>query len=365
VVVSVLTCVTVSSAAAQRSSEPNTSEITSPSDETPFTSLEELHSELAGFGLDFARVYTSALDELIENEPDLASRRYAVEKKVNILLSSSAIATNANPRIALLDMAVLVTLERNSVSAVWGPKYFPEKTTELNRILDEYLVRAWELVNRVFEPETVDELRSIIENWWSEHDNEVDTTMVRMRDFAASRRTITSVATGKKGLRASLASGMQTVDETRMMAERQAGFLRVLPTIVAWQAELLYYRIMMTPEAAAQLENVDEMTEDMDDLAGIDDTLPDLLAEQREAGLDRFAAIVTSEREAAMNDAAQIADERIQKAIDESLSLVEQVWWRSVALLAILCVGFPLGVFVAIRSAVRSGIKAGSEHRRE
>jgi hypothetical protein len=233
------------------------------------------------------------------------------------------IASDSNPRVALLDMIVLVTLERRVQEDYWAPRLFGENTEEINQFYAQMEKSIWTLAGAALTQDQIAALRKAIEDWHAAHPKQYFVDSVRFRDFAEEWKFALPKA-GQGGtsvfslLYLDPFSGLdptaREIEQARRSAERAMYQLQRMPLIISLQFERLFYQVLATPETGTLLANATRISEATDRLSKILEKLPaDVAAERRklieqldgtEPGLKSLAEEVRQTMEAANGMAA-------------------------------------------------------------
>ena len=102
---------------------------------------------------------------------------------------------------------------------------------------------------RVLKPEQLTELKSLVNEWRTEHPAQRYVSYIRFSDFSAMNPTHHGKSSSFFSI-AGLLSTLQlvnvdeatrSVDQARMVAERTIYLSQRIPTLLRWQAEMLFY----------------------------------------------------------------------------------------------------------------------------
>jgi len=244
------------------------------------------------------------------------------------------IASDPNPKMALLDMIVLVTLERMALEDYWAPKYLGESAQEINQVYAPMEESIWILAGTALTKDQTAALRKAIDEWHAAHPKQYVVDSVRFRDFAEEWK-VTQPKAGQSSSSifsllyldpfAGLDPTAREIEFTRRSAERAMYQLQRMPMIISLQFEQLFYQVLATPETGTLLANATRISEATDRLSKTLEKLPtDVAAERRklieqldssEPGLKALAEEVRQTMEEA-NKMAASANEAI-KSLDQ------------------------------------------------
>ena len=233
--------------AALELSLPGTVKATSAENQKPLS-----YSKLRGFLMDFADRYMQmvgqAADTLQKGNSDPDTRAGIQSIKLFACSAAFAIAADANPHMALLNMAVLVYLQ----GSVWkdeAPKRFGEKAAFLLNVQKNLESDIDAIALRALTPQQLDELKALVAEWRKQHPDQRYVSYIRFSDFSEMSQRKRDKSTNFLSI-SSLLSALQvvnmdeatrSVDQARMVAERTIYLSQRIPTLLRWQAEMLFY----------------------------------------------------------------------------------------------------------------------------
>jgi hypothetical protein len=271
---------------------------------------EQLQGRLIGL----AGTYISTIEEaadLITMEviDDPVARREALAAKLGPAAAMVALASEPDPQLALLNMMVVASLNRE----VWNSEYARSVFGPSGEILVTAHVamegEVWEVGTSVFPTSTLVELRRLIAQWRARYPEDHSVSGVRidvLTDLADSAGPGIQLFSQLNFL-APVNDASRAVDEARLLGERSLFVSQRLPSLIRWETQLLLYELALTPEVAGATmlpRRVESLTQLLDRYPT---EIADLVARERTAALDQLALIVAAEREAtlaAINDKA-------------------------------------------------------------
>lgn len=202
-------------------------------------------------------------------------RAAALERRHFITSAVVTIATQPDPDVALLDMIVLVTLERMGAERLWLPTVFGEAGRPYLEALVTLEESIWALGQRVMTPPQLQELRAIVADW----ENSPPDFFRRASFFRQSRVSagrVRSAGAGvnrSRGLFASVRSAASSADDLMLQVERLIFLLQRMPDVVGAQAEYQVSKLGRAPEVAGTLEEVSGALAALGPLAELADRL--------------------------------------------------------------------------------------------
>jgi hypothetical protein len=294
---------------------------------------EDVQAEVMAFADSYTALVSQAADRVADALP--AQRSVVHTGKVRSIQAAINIAAGANPVGALLDMTVMVTLQRQVAEDHWTrPDVFGEAGQPL---LDAYRTletEIWTIARRHLDDEVIAALEALIPAMRERYERVIHVGTLRASDFAEDRLGAgVRVAGGGSLLQlfhldplAGLSPASQELAQTRFLAERTFFWAKRLPLILNWQLQDVVLDMMDEPESLAIIEAATRLGETGDRLARVAEDMSarlpeartdtvnevgDRLAQEREAAVEQLAALVAAEREVALEQAFEgLAAER-------------------------------------------------------
>ncbi|MCC5824255.1 MAG: hypothetical protein LAT64_11265 [Phycisphaerales bacterium] len=276
-----------------------------------------VQAEVMDFADDMTVRLAEAVDMIEMVDHTIEARTVAHRLKYTIAHGATVIAAAQNPRIALVDMLVMITLQRALIERNIVPRYFGPEADRLRHIFEvsEQQIRA--LAVRSLTAEQLAEIDRLIERWLEENPDRRYAAYVRFSEFAAARQVTTGQAPSGRAsnvlgfLFIDPLSGLdpttREIEQIRLFGERAFFYLQRMPLLISWQAELLYIDTVGEPEvrqllenAAAATESVERITAEMEALRA---QLPELITAERTATIDQIGEIIDEQRQAAIDQA--------------------------------------------------------------
>ena len=248
-----------------------------------------LAAEVGRYADEFTALVAQAADSFAEQVGTPEARVAALRWKTGAANTSMIIATGLNPTANLLDMVVLVTLERMSFEEYWLPRFGApvQPILEVTRQLEQEI---WLVAERVLTPKQQQDLRELIREWREKHPEEIYIS-VRFRDFADLAADDDVGLDSKPGSVFSLLfldpfAGLdpttRELNQTRFFAERALYVLERMPKLLRWQSELVIAEALAMPEAQQLLSNSTQFAQSADQLALAVKKVPEQFAVERE-----------------------------------------------------------------------------------
>ncbi len=252
----------------------------------------ELQSQLLRFADNYIDAINLASWGLQRSDGQPAARRTLLRRRIAITNDVLAIATAANTNANLLDMVILVSLNRMSVADFWLPQRYGESAKTLLLASQEAEKEIWRIAATALKPEQIKELRTAIQTWHEQHPDVRSPRDIGALGFASD------VAKMNRGSRPGITSSvfnLLTIDplagldpatrelaNTRLFAERGMFLARHMPTLIRWETELLVIQTAEMPQMERLLTSTTRLSESADRFSLTAEKLPGLISGERE-----------------------------------------------------------------------------------
>ena len=257
----------------------------------------ELQATLFGFADTYIALIGQSADNLMAMQRDAQWRIMAIRAKLDGSEAVVEIVTGSNPTVALLDLAVMVTIQRQVWIDYWEPVRFKEAAYNYMDSLERLEKEIWRIADRALAPEQVVELRDLAGRIRQQYIHQVFVTNLRASQITATIDDSAGAVRASSGLLNlfGLAPAMEEVSRTRLLAERMFYFGQKVPTLVGWRVDLQMATAMFTPEVAQVLANVDQAVQASTRFATVAESLPATIDEQRATLLREAEDLVSNE----------------------------------------------------------------------
>ena len=281
----------------------------------------QLHSALMSFSDDFAVAIATEVDAMMSAYEDPAKRQAALRRKLRPAQASMVTAASPNPDVALIDMVVLVSLERLAVEEHWNPTVFGEDGAGLLAALVRMEARIWTLADRVLTPEQRAQLKTAIDNWVDNNDISKAASFMRLGNFAEERLRTTTTS-GGRGAFSSVKRTVSEVEEMRLMADRAMFYAQRLSVLLSWQMEYTVGEMLLKPELQTTFDNAGTLVEAVSQLVDIVDRLPEDIDATTESTFERAAELLVDQRQELL-DLLESQDPRFRSALEDVNSTID------------------------------------------
>jgi hypothetical protein len=159
-----------------------------------------------------------------------------------LLYASSAmeIATEPMPELALLDMLVFMTLNRETVESYWIPNVFGAAGKPFSDAFNRSEQDIWAISDRVMTSAQQTKVKELIEEWRRKHPEQYRVETVRLSDFAqAAEKVVQSEESESGGILGSVAAVVERADQALLMANRGLYLAQRMPFLFRLQGRIL------------------------------------------------------------------------------------------------------------------------------
>jgi hypothetical protein len=273
---------------------------------------EELHNAIMSFADSFMTIVLGATENLESELPSPKVRLAASRIKVYTFSSAIDIASGPSPGIALLDMVVMVTLNRMVWEEYWQPKVFGKPADVVVKALQKTERDIWSIAAKVLTSDQQKELNDLIVEWRHNNPDLIGVNYIRFSDFGnLGKKPSLSKVKLPGGLLAPVKEAAQAADEIRITAERTKYMISRMQIIASFQVELMFRELMLQPEPKQLLFDLSKFRESTEHFAKLMDRLPQQITKEREETIIQFMNSFSKERNATIRQAAkELAKER-------------------------------------------------------
>lgn len=293
---------------------------------------EEVQAELMAFTDSYTAIISQAFDRIGLQLPE--HRAVLHKAKLRNVQNAINIAADQNPIGGLLDMTVMVSLQRIVAEDYWIPQRFGDSGLPMVEALQILEQEIWLIADRALDEQQAEALRLLIPEIRERYRGQVMVSAIRASDFAEDRRAAVAKLEGGNSLLtlfqldplAGLNPATRELAQSRLLAERAFFWAKRLPIILNWQIQDVILNALAEPETQRIVDTTARLAESSERLIAVAEELlrqlpeerdaafkqlSELMATEREAGLEQLAALAASERDAALNQAFEgLAAER-------------------------------------------------------
>lgn len=202
-----------------------------------------LQLEVMDFSDRFVNGLWSEIDASFASDPDPAKRVAALSWKLRYGSSSMEIASGADPRTNLLDMAIFISAGEWALERYWIPEVFGEKGAGLRRHYSEMSRAIWGLVAETLTDEQTALLRSLVDRWIASSPKQYEVSSIRFRNLEGVDPADFRRDKSARGLLASVRNWLGEVNTSLLFGERVLFYVERTPRILNQQTDLTLAQI--------------------------------------------------------------------------------------------------------------------------
>lgn len=214
--------------------------------------------------------------------------------------AAAEIAAGPNPDIALLDLLVLVSLQRKTFERHWMPNVWGSSRSEKPLIrLISIEHELWRRSGSILSKDQKSVLRRLIDTWLENNPDRIVVELTRFDEFANARH-IPNLTDREEasGLLSDVADAVSAIDDALLFGERSLWYAGRMSYILGEQAELTAYRILATPELQSLLDKAQGMEASIAKLSATAGDMPSFISQERR----KLLSEVRAERKAAIEN---------------------------------------------------------------
>lgn len=272
-----------------------------------------------GFADRYLNRMSEALDTAAMSHPTPQCRVAAQATKYYPGITVVTVACEPDPSVALLDMLVVVTLERLVWEGSWSKEIFGDEAAEVMRAQREVEADIWNVAGSVMSPAQLKEIRTLIEEWRANNPSRRYVSSMRFDDIVSLRQD-RAVAPIQFDMLAPVTEAARTVEEARILGERTLFLAARMPILLHWQMELLLQEATARPEFQQLVADANSFASSTKELTEIASQWPDE-AQKLSDNLGKL----TRDSKPIIDDARQIVDSvhRTLEAADKLAARME------------------------------------------
>jgi len=249
----------------------------------------ELQSDLMNYADRFGSIITQAFEDYETLTPPPQARQIILSDLVYSLSSMYTMAAEPNPQMGLLDMVAVTTLGRIIYEENMRKKY-GNATAVLSDGFRQLEKDIWRIAAKVLTRAQQAELRQLILLWRKNNPDKVVYNYLRFSDFVAQRQNSLLVKKVQSGsMFKSVRAVTEQVEETRMLAERGIFLGTRLPLLMGDFAEVWTSQLLVNPEVAKILSDVNRFSTVSERLATVAEQLPGQISEERDQTIQQVS----------------------------------------------------------------------------
>jgi hypothetical protein len=281
-------------------------------DEKPRVAPNVVQTGVMRFADTFASKITYATQEFarIGGTPD--ARIQGLTWAIGQLSSAYTIASGENTNIALLDMVVLVSLNRLVHEEYWKPKVWGDADQPMIDAFTQLESDVWGVAQQVFTEQQQQRIRATLDDWRASNPDVSVTAFVRLPKFK-DMLTARKESQDPKLLEdvgnllsldplSGLEPAVRQVELARQFGERTLFYAQRMPLVISMQVELMTLKTARLDEVQSVLADTQRVSKAVADFAETAKKLPEDVRAEREAAVQQISDELTEQREGLVAD---------------------------------------------------------------
>jgi hypothetical protein len=272
----------------------------------PTNALAVLQSEIMRGADLYVGTVAQAADEFRDRVRTADARDAAQQWKLMTATAAYINATDENPLVSVVDMAVLASVSRRVVEDYWVGKRFGEAARPLLEVHRTLETNVWRIMEGVLTPAQTEEVRQILREYEKKYPDLRYVAAARLPELAEKLGKARSEQEQERpgslfnllylNPLAGLDPTTQAIQQTRLLAQRVTYYLERMSMLWSWQAQLALYQVAAQPEAQGVLSNLTEVAQSTKVFAQTAEGLPKLVDDQRQAAINQIFDRLAIER---------------------------------------------------------------------
>lgn len=315
--------------------------------------LQSVQAEHLAFANRFMTTMADLYDDLSETAPTDEGRTFALQRKIGNSISLLQHTTQMNPLAGMTDTVVMIAMINRSSQDKWFRDLYGEKATPIVAVTQRYEQEGWERLGKYLTENQMHELQSAIDRWRAEHPEQRYISATVDKEQFPDAIEISGGARGPGSVLgflfldpfAGLDPAMRQVELSRESAERMFFYMQRMPTLLSWQVDLLYRKLLLVPQTRTMLADVSRFSDATAKFADVSSQFaksseqmtqslkdfPAYLSQERQRAIEQLAAEAKTVRTSAMEDLTRaVSRERsaLLRETDEYLSRQRDAWTK-------------------------------------
>ena len=286
---------------------------------------EELQSAVMNFADSLMPIVGRASIFLERKLPSTEARLEASRLKFYTFSSAIDIASSPSSGAALLDMVVMVTLNRMIWEEHWQHEVFGKPAAVVVMAFKTSEEDIWSIAAKVLTSEQQKELKDLILEWREHNPDQASVNYIRFSDFGTlGRKPGLSEMKQSGGLLAPIKEAAHVADEIRLTAERTKYMLSRMQAITNFQAELIFKELMLQPEPKQLLVDITKFRETTEHFNKLIELLPEQIVKERKSAITQFMEEFSKERHATILQAVRELNKERKATFEDIAKLIEK-----------------------------------------
>jgi len=228
--------------------------------------------------MNFADSYAAQMNQsntvLQKQFTDMTGRTQFMRMTLNSMASAYDIAAGMHPNLSLVNMVVMVTLQRIVWEEFWQPEIFGPRAIFHLELLQQLEKEIWAIADNEFTREQLNILRELILAWRKAHPDQNMVVTIRFTDFH-SLKEMFHIAE-RKGLFSGVTKAVDAAEEIRMLGDRLRFQSSRMLILLNFQLELAYLQLANKSEVQTILQDSSKLATAAQQFAHVSASLPEM-----------------------------------------------------------------------------------------
>jgi hypothetical protein len=261
----------------------------------------ELEDHVRRFADRYITRVALATNALSSGTDDQAQKQLMQKWKSVAYASVVDIAIGPNAVTNLLDMMTLTMLSRIMVENYWSPDYFgPELGEDFLLTYIDLEEDIWTVADDVLTQGQQDELKLLIDDWYSKNAEQIYPWYVRLSDFSGQRAASLAAVQQSGGMLKEVARAREAAEEIQAFGERVLFYLQRAPMITSAEFQASANSVLGGPQVSTAVNDINRFVAAVERLVASVEDLPG----SRIAAVDQIMDRIGQERVAFVRDLA-------------------------------------------------------------
>ena len=225
---------------------------------------QQVQASTTAFAQRYMIAMADVFDRVKPSEAFPIASQLAQQQKLVAGVGAMGNAVNPNPIVGLMDMALMVTLTNNVMEDPWARESFgPDNQAMILQTLKGQESDIWTVAGAFMNEQQIQELRDVAKRWRQENPDQHLVGGARLGNFPEAKQSDNAAANLANSIFglvrldpfAGLDPAVRQVEESRILAERMFYYLQYTPTLIAWQTDVLYVRMITQPQVTQFLKD--------------------------------------------------------------------------------------------------------------
>ena len=266
--------------------------------DTPDITEAELQRMVMAYADSYASYLIQSNKDFQRRFSSYEARAEIIQMTVASLLAAFDIAAGPDALFSLLDMIVMVTLQRIIWEEYWQPKVFGKKADFLLETFRRAEREVGKIAEIVYSPEQLQILQNLIQEWRKVHPDQKIVVGIRFTNFRKLERLY--VQAKKRILFSTIKKTVETADAIRLLGERLRYQSSRMQLILNLQLELGYIQLIEKHEVEGLIQQTSKFVAATEQLAQTASQLPEMtkyVFKEFETESERFRGLLDELRQ--------------------------------------------------------------------